>query len=83
MSSYEGNAEYVAKYERNLTTLYHFRDELKDYSPLIKLARRVPHLPIRLWHWLFGGIERRLLVGSHPSLWVLNIYKLGYFVSLY
>ena len=83
MSSYEGNADYVAKYERNLTTLYHFRDELKDYSPLIKLARRLPHLPIRLWHWLFGGIERRLLVSSHPSLWVLNIYKLGYFVSLY
>ena len=34
-------------------------------------------------HCLFGGIERRLLVGSHPSLWVLNMYKLGYFVSLY
>ncbi|SFW35000.1 Glycosyltransferase involved in cell wall bisynthesis [Prevotellaceae bacterium HUN156] len=83
MNSYENNADYMAKYERNLTTLFQFRNELRGYSPLIKYADRLPHLPIRLWHWLFGRLERRVLTGSHPNLFMLNLYKLGYFISLY
>jgi hypothetical protein len=37
---------------------------------------------IRLWHRLFGALERRNLCSNHPSLNVFKLYKLGYYLSL-
>ena len=83
MNDFENNPDYLLKYERNLRTLYQFSDELRGYSPLIDMADRAPHIPIRLWHFLFGRLERSILIGQHPRLMVFNLYRLGYFVSLY
>ena len=87
MDRFESNADYVRKYERNLRTLYQFRDELQGYSRLLDSPFTRPSSPLacltRLWHRLFGHAERHNLTGSSPRLWVFNLYKLGYFARLH
>ena len=79
---FEENEHFVSKTEEGLRTLYQFRHELKGYSRLLDRAQTLPRTPIRWWHQLFGAIERKHLTGRHPSLWVFNMYKIGYFLSL-
>lgn len=79
---FEENEHFISKTEEGLRTLYQFRHELKGYSRLLDRVQDLPHAPIRWWHRLFGAIERKHLTGRHPSLWVFNIYKIGYFLSL-
>ena len=86
LDRFENNADYVRKYERNLRTLCQFRDELQGYSRLLDSPFTKPSAPLacltRLWHCLFGSIERHNLTGSSPRLWIFNLYKLGYFATL-
>lgn len=83
-ASYDANDVFVSKMEEGLCTLHDLRDELRTHSRLIILADQLrPFKPfIVLWHKLFGAFERRNLTGGHPSLRVLNIYKIGYYMSL-
>ncbi len=83
---YESNADFVSKTEEGLRTLHQFSEELKGYSrllnsPLTSSHTGMPHL-IRLWHRLFGAMERRCLVGKHPQLTIFRMYQLGYFLSI-
>ena len=75
------NNKYMQKCERNLRTLYKFRDELQGYSRLLDLANRLPHGLVRYWHRHFHLWERRLLTGNHPTLLLFNLYRLGYLLS--
>ena len=84
--TFEPNADFVAKTEEGLRTLYAFRSDLRGYSRLLTLVSGI-HIPailwlIRLWHQLFGQIERRNLCGSRPYLLVFKLYRLGYYLSL-
>ena len=84
--TFEQNADFVAKTEEGLRTLYQFRSDLRGYSRLLTLVSGI-HIPailwfIRLWHRLFGAIERRNLCGSRPYLLVFKLYRLGYYLSL-
>ncbi len=84
--TFEDNPHFVSKTEEGLRTLHQFQDELRGYSNMITFVEGI-HIGavravIRLWHRLFGKLERRNLCGSHPSLRVFKIYKLGYFLSL-
>lgn len=82
---YENNSEFVNKTEEGLRTLWLFREELRDYSRLIHTIASIPTPAlslIRLWHTLFGQLERRQLTGSHPRLWMYHLYRLGYYASL-
>lgn len=86
MTEFEQNPDYIAKTERNLRTLYQFRDDLRGYSRLLTFVSGI-HIPailwlIRLWHLLLGAIERRNLCGSRPLLSLFRLYQLGYFLSL-
>ena len=76
---FENNEAFVRKTEEGLRTLYTFREELKGYSRLLQTMSHLPQGPLRLWHKLFGGLERQNLVGHHPSLLVFKLYKLGYY----
>ena len=84
--TFEDNAHFVAKTEEGLRTLHEFRSDLRGYSQLLTFVDGIHIAPvrwvIRLWHWLFGRIERRCLCGPHPTLRLLKIYKLGYYLSL-
>ena len=79
---FEENEHFVSKTEEGLRTLYEFRNELQGYSRLLDRIQTLPHTPIRCWHQLFGAIERRHLTSRRPSLWVFNLYKIGYFLSI-
>ena len=81
---FESNAHFIDKAEEGLRTLNEFRHELEGYSTLLDRARRMCRLKplIRLWHAINKGWERRLLAGSHPSLFIFSLYRLGYFLSL-
>ena len=86
MTEFETNPDYVAKTERNLRTLYQFRSDLRGYSRLLTLVSGI-HIPailwlMRLWHRMFGAIERRNLCGSRPYLLVFKLYRLGYYLKL-
>jgi len=83
---YEDNAHFVSKTEEGLRTLHQFATELQGYSQLLTLVDGI-HLGIvksviRLWHRLFGAIERRNLCGQRPSLTVFKLYKIGYYITL-
>ncbi len=86
MTEFETNPDYVLKTERNLRTLYQFRSDLRGYSRLLTLVSGI-HIPailwlMRLWHRMFGAIERRNLCGSRPYLLDFKLYRLGYYLSL-
>lgn len=85
MTEFEPNADYVRKIERSLRTLYTFRNELRGYSRILTSDSGI-HIGavrgmIRLWHRLFGGLERRNLCGKRPCLKLFNLYRLGYYIS--
>ena len=82
--TFETNADFVAKTEEGLRTLGQFRDDLRGYSRLLTLISNI-HITavltvIRLWHRLFGRLERRNLCGNRPSITVFKLYRLGYFI---
>ena len=84
--TFEDNAAFVAKTEEGLRTLHAFSAELRGYSRLLTLVEGI-HLTlvlslIRMFHRLFGGLIRRNLCSSQPSLRLFGLYKLGYYVSL-
>jgi glycosyltransferase involved in cell wall biosynthesis len=84
--SFEENLAFVEKTEEGLHTLYEFSNELRGYNYLLTFVNGI-HLgfvkaAIRLWHRLFGPIERHRLAGRHPNLTIFKIYKLGYYLSL-
>ncbi len=86
MTDFETNEAYMDKIDRSINTLHQFRSELRGYSRLLTLVDGI-HLGIvrsfiRLWHRLFGPIERRNLTGKRPSLRIFNLYRLGYYLTL-
>lgn len=82
---YEGNEAFVCKTEEGLRTLYEFRNELQSHSRLLTIVSGLsPWIicAVRLFHRLFGRLERRHLTGSHPTLSVFSLYRLGYYLQL-
>ena len=84
--TFEDNPHFVAKTEEGLRTLHEFQADLRGYSQMLTFVDGIHIAPvkwlIRLWHRLFGKLERRRLCGAHPSLRTFKLYKLGYFLSL-
>ena len=84
--TFEDNAHFVSKTEEGLRTLHDKRQQLRGYSQMLTVVEGIHIAPvrwlIRLWHCLFGWLERRNLCGTHPSLRIFKLYKLGYFLSI-
>jgi glycosyltransferase involved in cell wall biosynthesis len=82
--SFESNSSFMKKTEEALCTLHQFCDMLKDDSKLITLANLLKFLKYPL-SWIFNLLApsmRRSLCGSRPSLWMFNLYRLGFYLSL-
>lgn len=81
----ESNSIYLAKVEQSLMTLKRINSEIES-TPLLDTVAK-----LRRWHmtglfmtyWRCSRNRlRRNLLGKKPSLLKLNIYKLGYYLSL-
>lgn len=82
---FEDNEHFVQKTEEAMTTLRALGDDVRGYSRLYAAARRLKvfHLEspfVWLYHWLAPAC-RRQLCGQRPSLWLFQLYKLGYFIN--
>ncbi len=84
--TFEDNASFVSKSEEGLRTLHQFQSELQGFSHLLDAVNKLRPwglLPvIRLWHRLFGNIERRLLIDKPVPLPLFTLYRLGYFLNI-
>lgn len=85
-TSFESNEAYINKVEEAMRTLSLFQKDLSGYSPLLSLAHGLTRwhlsLLVRLFHRVFGKMEKRLLTSRRPSLFVLKLYKLGFFMAM-
>lgn len=80
------NHSFLEKTETALRTLHSLDREIQQGSAVGRMAARLESLGLkgamRCFHTVFRGMERKNLLGKHPSLTVLSIYKLGYYSSL-
>lgn len=85
-TSFESNGAYINKVEEAMRTLSLFQKDLRGYSPLLSLAQGLARWQlapaVRLFHRLFGRMEKRQLTGRRPSLLVFKFYKLGFFMAM-
>lgn len=80
---FESNEAFLEKTEEGMRTLYQFRNELKDYSRLLQAIDSLPRPVLSLLittHKYLGNVIRCQLTGSHPSLLLFKIYKVGYYL---
>ena len=86
LTDYECNEVFISKTEEAMRTLAQFREELRGYSKIITMADTFAHTPmatvIKVWHWMFGKLERKNLTGNRPWAKLFNIYRLGYFLTI-
>ena len=86
MTHFESNETYVSKVEEAMRTLHALRHELNGYSPLLNAVETLQKKHLTpLYRQFFHANARRIrnnLVGKTPSIRWLNLYKLGYYLSL-
>jgi hypothetical protein len=86
LTDYECNEVFISKTEEAMRTLAQFREELRGYSKIITMADTFAHTPmatvIKVWHRMFGKLERKNLTGRRPCVKLFNIYRLGYFLTI-
>ncbi len=83
--TFESNDRFLAKTEEGIQTLYEFRDELYDNSQLLRLCRRLSKFHLdgvmsQFFRWSKGWMQKRL-TGSHPSLTLYHLYRIGCLLS--
>ncbi len=86
IADYEDNATFVAKTEESLRTLAAHAHQLQGYSTLLHTANKLKclHLQplIAFVFKLFKGLLHKNLCSKSPSVFLFNVYKLGYYVNL-
>lgn len=86
IADYEDNATFVAKTEESLRTLAAHAHQLQGYSTLLHTANKLKclHLQplIAFVFKLFKGLLHKNLCNNSPSVFLFNVYKLGYYVNL-
>lgn len=86
IADYEDNATFVAKTEESLRTLAAHAHQLQGYSTLLHTANKLKclHLQplIAFVFELFKGLLHKNLCSNSPSVFLFNVYKLGYFINL-
>lgn len=86
IADYEDNATFVAKTEESLRTLAAHDHQLQDYSTLLHTANKLKclHLQplIAFVFKLFKDLLHKNLCSNSPSVFLFNVYKLGYYVNL-
>ena len=81
-----GNMAFISKTEESLRTLCQFKDQLQGYSKIIAYANKLQRWHIdyickKMFPLLSIAIKARL-TGNKPSIFLFNVYKLMYYISL-
>lgn len=84
--NFSSNHSFICKTEESLHTLYQFKDELQGYSKIIRYANHLERWHVsclckKLFPLLSLGIKARL-TGNKPNIFLFNVYKLMYYISL-
>ena len=86
IADYEDNVTFVAKTEESLRTLAAHAHQLQGYSTLLHTANKLKclHLQplIAFVFELFKGLLHKNLCSNSPSVFLFNVYKLGYYINL-
>lgn len=86
IADYEDNATFVAKTEESLRTLAAHAHQLQGYSTLLHTTNKLKclHLQplIAFVFKLFKGLLHKNLCSNSPSVFLFNVYKLGYYINL-
>lgn len=82
----ERNEVFLAKTETALRTLHYMGPDLQAYVTVSRTAMRLKRLHLlflfALLHRLFAPFIRHNLMGKSPSIFLFNVYKLGYYATL-
>lgn len=82
---FETNCEFLSKTEEGLRTLHAFKNELKGYSNILSTAEKLKSLHLehlfRAFYRCSSHLLKRQLLSNKPSIFLFNIYKLGYFLN--
>lgn len=80
----EDNVTYLSKIEQSIVTLISIKEEISS-TPLLDCAAKLQRYHLAGLFLLFWKATqkwmKRNLVGGNPSLKILNIYKLGFFLD--
>lgn len=86
LEDYEENGVFINKTEEALRTLHLFKDQMQGYSTLLGCAGKIKSCrlttAVSLLYRLAGKSMKRNLSGNRPVLFLFNIYKLCYYISL-
>lgn len=86
IADYEDNATFVAKTEESLRTLAAHAHQLQGYSTLLQTVNKLKRLHLQpliaFVFKLFKGLLHKNLCSNSPSVFLFNVYKLGYYVNL-
>lgn len=84
--NFESNETYISKTEEALHTLLQFRKDLINFSSLLKMVEIIHHFHLtKLLFLAFKLLHKPLkhrLESNKPSIFLFNLYKLMYYISL-
>ena len=84
IAHYEPNPIYINKVEESLRTLSHHRQQIGNYSRLIRFQQRASWacLPLKAVFRMTRKPVRARLCKPNPPLWLFRFYQLGYYLCL-
>ena len=84
---FEDNKAYLNKIKTALTTLFYIQDKVQKHSQLVVAMHLIKRLHLTNWvstAFLLAQnkLEKQLIYSKNPSLLLLKLYKIGFFISI-
>ena len=84
---FEENKDYLNKIKTSLITLHSIQDKIGNHSQLVvamQLIKKLHLTKIVSKAFILGQntLENKLIYSNNPSLFLLKLYKIGYFISI-
>ena len=84
---FEDNKAYLNKIKTALTTLFYIQDKVQNHSQLVVAMHLIKRLHLtNLVSMAFllvqNKLEKQLIYSKKPSLLLLKLYKIGFFISI-
>ena len=82
----DANASFLAKTEASMRTLYRLTGPMQRSAGASRMKHKLEHLHLAslfyLFFTIFRPLIRRNLLSRHPSLFLFNVYKTGYYMRV-